>query len=204
MVKEISALTPGPYFHIGGDESHVTQKDDYVYFVNRVEKIVQKYGKRMIGWDEVATTNIDNTSIAQVWNSAKNAQMAAEKGMKVILSPANKAYLDMKYDSLSKHGLSWAAYIPVDSAYTWNPESYLTKETVMGVEAPLWSETISNMAELEYLAFPRAIGYGELGWTTQENRNWEDYERRLAAQVPFLESMNVQFYRSPRVNWNNR
>ena len=204
VVKEISALTPGPYFHIGGDESHVTQKDDYVYFVNRVEKIVQKYGKRMIGWDEVATTNIDNTSIAQVWNSAKNAQMAAEKGMKVILSPANKAYLDMKYDSLSKHGLSWAAYIPVDSAYTWYPESYLTKETVMGVEAPLWSETISNMAELEYLAFPRAIGYGELGWTIQENRNWEDYERRLAAQVPLLESMNVQFYRSPRVNWNNR
>lgn len=204
VIKEISALTPGPYFHIGGDESHVTKDEDYIYFVNKVEKIVMKYGKRMIGWDEVANTDIGSSSIAQVWHSEKNKQAAIDKGMQVILSPANKAYLDMKYDSLSRFGLNWAAYIPVDSGYVWSPESYGPKESILGIEAPLWSETISNMAELEYLAFPRLIGYSELGWTIEANRNWEDYERRLAGQVPYLKRMNVQYYPSPRVDWERQ
>jgi len=203
VVREISAITPGPYFHIGGDESHVTQKSDYAYFVNRVEKIVQKHGKKMIGWDEIATTNVDSTSISQFWSSAKNAKLAVEKNMKIIMSPAKKAYLDMQYDSLSKHGLHWAAYIPTNVGYQWSPESYenITKENIIGIEAPLWSETISTISELEYLAFPRAIGYAELGWSTEENRNWEDYKKRLANQTPFLNRKNVKYYPSPLIDW---
>ncbi|NNF33084.1 MAG: family 20 glycosylhydrolase, partial [Saprospiraceae bacterium] len=54
VVRTISEVTPGPYFHIGGDESHVTSDEDYVIFVNRVKDIVKKYGKTMIGWDEIA------------------------------------------------------------------------------------------------------------------------------------------------------
>lgn len=204
VIREITDISPGPYFHIGGDESHVTKKDDYIYFVNRVEKIVKKYGKRMIGWDEVATADVDSTSIAQFWASEENARMAVEKGMQVIISPAKKAYLDMQYDSLSKHGLHWAAFIPVDTAYIWTPESYsqgIPTEQILGVEAPLWSETISNIDELEYLAFPRVIGYSELSWSTAENRNWEDYKVRLAAQAPFLERMNVKYYPSELIDW---
>ncbi len=201
VIREISELTPGPYFHIGGDESHVTKKDDYIYFVNKVEKIVQKYDKIMVGWDEVATADIDSTSISQWWASKENAELALEKNMKIILSPAHKAYLDMKYNENSKHGLSWAAIIPTDSAYIWTPEKLLPMESVIGIEAPLWSETISNIEELEYLAFPRAIGYSELGWTTEENRNWEDYKVRLANQAPYLERMNVKYYESPLIDW---
>ncbi|MBS0009815.1 MAG: beta-N-acetylhexosaminidase, partial [Bacteroidales bacterium] len=58
VVREIAALTPGPWFHIGGDESHVTAHDDYVYFVNRVQDIVVKYGKKVIGWDEIANATL--------------------------------------------------------------------------------------------------------------------------------------------------
>lgn len=203
VVREIAALTPGPYFHMGGDESHVTKKNDYIHFVDKVEKIVQKHGKRMIGWDEVATANVDSTSIIQWWASEENAKKAVEKGMKVIISPAKKAYLDMQYDTLSKHGLHWAAYIPVDTAYVWNPETYgdIPRENILGVEAPLWSETISNIDELEYLAFPRVIGYAELSWSTPENRDWESYRKRLAAQAPFLDRMNVKYYPSPLIDW---
>ncbi len=204
VVREISALTPGPYFHIGGDESHVTKKEDYVYFVERVEKIVQKHGKRMIGWDEVATANVDATSVAQWWASKENAEKALAKNMKVILSPANKAYLDMKYDTLSEYGLHWAAYIPVDTAYIWNPESYLPKKNILGIEAPLWTETVSNMEELAYLAFPRAIGYAELGWTIQENRDWENYKVRLANQTFYLDRMNIKYYPSALIDWKKQ
>ena len=203
VVREISAITPGPYIHIGGDESHVTKKNDYIFFVNKVEKIVQKYGKKMIGWDEVATADLDSTSIAQFWASQENAEEAVQKGMKIILSPATKAYLDMKYDTLSKYGLHWAAYIPVDTAYVWSPDGYagIPKESILGVEAPLWSETISNIDELEYLAFPRVIGYSELSWSTEENRNWDDFKVRLANQAPYLDRMNVKYYPSELIDW---
>ncbi|MEN8789476.1 MAG: family 20 glycosylhydrolase [Flavobacteriaceae bacterium] len=204
VVGEIAAITPGPYFHIGGDESHATRPADYIHFVNKVEKIVQKHGKRMIGWDEVATADVDNSSIAQFWSSEDNASLAVKKGMKIIISPAKKAYLDMKYDTVSKHGLTWAAYIPVDTAYNWSPERYaegIPRESILGVEAPLWSETISNSAELEYLAFPRVIGYSELSWSLPEKRNWEGYKKRLAEQAPFLDRMEVNFYRSDLIDW---
>ncbi len=203
VVGEIAALSPGPYFHIGGDESHVTKKSDYIHFVEKVEKIVQKHGKRMIGWDEIATAGIDSTAISQFWASKENAQLALDKGMKIIMSPAKKAYLDMQYDTLSKHGLHWAAYIPTDSAYIWTPEEYegIPMEHILGLEAPLWSETISNIDELEYLAFPRAIGYAELSWTPKENRDWENYKVRLANQAPFLDRMNVKYYPSPLIDW---
>ena len=110
----------------------------------------------------------------------------------------------MQYDSLSKHGLHWAAYIPTDIAYNWSPESYegIPIENILGLEAPLWSETISTIAELEYLAFPRAIGYSELGWTLEENRNWENYKLRLANQAPYLDRMKVKYYPSPSIERN--
>ncbi|WP_413818266.1 family 20 glycosylhydrolase [Tenacibaculum sp. IB213877] len=203
VVREITALTPGPYFHIGGDESHVTKKKDYIHFVNKAEEIVQKHGKQMIGWDEIASADVDSTSISQFWNSKKNAQKAVSKNMKIILSPGKKAYLDMKYDEDSKYGLDWAGYIPTDSAYIWNPESYagIPLKNILGLEAPLWSETITNSAELEYLAFPRVIGFAELGWTIPENRDWENYKIRLANQNPYLKRMNVNYYPSPLIDW---
>ncbi|NNE76865.1 MAG: family 20 glycosylhydrolase [Pricia sp.] len=203
VVREISAITPGPYFHMGGDETHVTKMKDYIYFMEKVEKIVQKYDKRAIGWDEMVHADVDSTTIAQFWASKENADKAIKKGMKIILSPAKKMYLDMQYDTLSKYGLHWAAYIPTDSAYIWTPENYegIPLESILGIEAPLWSETISNIDELEYLAFPRAIGHSELAWSIPENRDWESYKVRLANQAPFLDRMNVKYYPSPLIDW---
>lgn len=204
VIGEIASMTPGPYFHIGGDESHVTRKSDYILFVEKVGQLVKKHNKIMIGWDEIAQADIDPNSVVQLWNSAENALKAVENGSKIIISPAKKAYLDMKYDSISEYGLNWAGYIPVDVGYQWDPETYvdgLPKEHILGIEAPLWSETISNSTELEYLAFPRLIGYAELGWSPSEHINWEDYKNRLALQVPYLESMEINYYPSKLVDW---
>jgi len=75
------------------------------------------------------------------------------------------------------------------------------KESILGIEAPLWSETISNNEELEYLAYPRLIGYAELGWTSKENLDWEHYKKRLKAQQYFLESKDIKYYPTKLIDW---
>ncbi len=207
VVREISELSPGPYFHIGGDESHVTEKEDYVYFVERVQDIVSKYGKTSMGWDEVATAKLLPGNVAQFWAKEENAILAKNHGNQVLLSPAKKAYLDMQYDSLSRIGLHWAAYIELDSAYLWDPATYvkgLTKEDILGVEAPLWSETVTNRSDINYLAFPRLAALAEVAWTSKEKRSWEGFSSRIPIQGDRWTIQGVDFYKSPKVTWETK
>ncbi|MGE5421468.1 MAG: beta-N-acetylhexosaminidase [Chloroflexota bacterium] len=205
VVREISAITPGPYFHMGGDESHSTKKEDYIPFVNRVQEIVASHGKQVIGWDDIAISTLKPNTIAQHWASVKNANMAIAQGAKILMSPSTKAYTDMQYDSTSKYGLHWAAYIEVDSAYIWDP-AHLTpgieKQNIIGIEAPLWAETISNLDQIEYLVFPRLPGYAEIGWTAPALRNWDEYRKRLAAHAERFRNWGIDFYESKKVDWN--
>ena len=80
-----------------------------------------KHGKQPIGWDEIALSNLKPNSIAQHWATLRMQEMAVAKDAEVLMSPAKKAYLDMKYDSTTQLGLHWAGYIEVDSAYMWDP-----------------------------------------------------------------------------------
>jgi hexosaminidase len=204
VVREIAALTPGPWIHIGGDESHVTRPDDYVTFVNRVQPIVTKYGKKVIGWDEIANADLQPNATVQFWADIPNTQTAVRKGAKVIMSPAKKTYLDMQYDSTTRIGLHWAAFIEVDDAYGWDPATYtegVTRKDVLGVEAPLWTETVVNMDDIEYMAFPRLPGIAEIGWTGGAGRQWTEYRQRLAHHGSRLKAMGVDFYPSKRVDW---
>ncbi|WP_277486495.1 beta-N-acetylhexosaminidase [Catalinimonas alkaloidigena] len=204
VVGELAALTPGPYIHIGGDESHVTPMEDYIPFINRAQGIVKSHGKQVMGWDEIANAELVDNAVVQYWAEAENAQKAVAQGAKVLMSPATKAYMDMQYDSTTQLGLHWAAYIEVDSAYIWNPAELaegIEKEQIIGIEAPLWTETITNLDELEYMVFPRLPGYAEIGWTASGERNWDEYKERLAAQKDRFEAMNINYYPSPFVPW---
>ena len=201
---ELAAITPGPYLHIGGDESDATPLKDYIPFVNRVQEIVVSHGKKVMGWDEVAMSTLQPDAVAQYWKFPENAERAIEQGAKLLISPANESYLDMSYDSTSHLGLHWAAYIEVDSAYTWDPVTTMqgiSKDNILGIEAPLWSETTTNMDELEWLAFPRLPGHAEIGWSPTSHRNWEEYKVRLGKQGPRMEAMGIDFYRSELVPW---
>lgn len=200
VIRELSAITPGPYIHVGGDEAHVTKKEEYIKFVNRFTEIVKANGKKMVGWEEIAQADIDSNVVVQHWNNEKYALEALEKNAQIIMSPAKKAYLDMQYDSTSRIGLHWAAYIEVDSAYIWDPKAYLEYGDVLGVEAPLWSETTTNMNDIEYLVFPRLPGYAELGWTSG-TKTWEEYKVRLGKHAPRFEALGIDYYKSPKVPW---
>ncbi len=202
VIRELAELTPGPYIHIGGDESLVTEKDDYIYFIDRVQDIVLSYGKTMVGWDEIAHANLKPNAIAQFWAHKENAILAAEKKGKVIFSPAQNIYLDMKYDSTTQLGLSWAGYTEVMESYDWDPASLIPdfdESNIYGVESPLWSETIETMSDIEYMVFPRLPGIAEIAWSKPELRDWDTYKYRLSAHKDRFEAMNINYYNSPQI-----
>jgi hexosaminidase len=208
VVGELARLTPGPFIHIGGDEAMATKTAAYVRFVRRVQEIVRSHGKRMIGWEEIGRVKLDPSTVVQHWNldagRAALSARAAAQGAKVIMSPADHAYLDMKYDATTRLGLKWAGYTSVRDAYAWEPTRQVAgvgASSVLGVEASLWSETVQSIADAEYLAFPRLIGIAEIGWSPMRGRSWADYRTRLASQGPLLRALGVNFYRSPEITW---
>ncbi|MCL4149642.1 UNVERIFIED_CONTAM: hypothetical protein GTU68_053212, partial [Idotea baltica] len=203
---ELAAMTPGEYIHIGGDESHATPLKDFIKFIDRAQKIVEKHGKKVIGWDEIAHAEVLPNTIVQYWSKGENAIKGIEKGAKVLMSPAKKAYLDMQYDSITPIGLHWAAYIEVDEAYNWDLATYeegVSKENIIGIDAPLWTETVQTMDDIEYLVFPRVLGLAEIGWTPTSQRNWDEYKVRLGNHKDRLEALDINYYPSKKVPWKS-
>ena len=72
---------------------------------------------------------------------------------------------------------------------------------MLGVEAPLWSETLANLRDAEFMAMPRLAAIAELGWSPRESRDWERFRVRLGGQAPRWTAMGINFYRSPDVPW---
>ena len=205
VVKEIAGLTPGPYIHIGGDESKSTDPAEYKKFVEQVQGIVQKYNKQAVGWEDIANGKLLSTTILQHWNpSASALQPGIDQGARVIMSPADKAYMDMKYDPSTVLGLQWAGDIDVQTAYNWDPATVVSgvkADNVLGIEAPLWSETLVTLDDIEYMAFPRIMGYAEIGWSAAKGRTWGEYKVRLGNQGSRLTALGVNFFKAKEVPW---
>jgi len=204
VVRELALITPGPYIHIGGDESNATKKEDYIPFMNRVQDIVKSHGKTAIGWDEIAISEMRPGTIAQNWSSPENAALAVKQGAKILMSPAARAYLDMKYTKETKLGLRWAGLIEVDKGYDWDPATLFKevgKGNISGIEAALWTETITNMEDMEYMIFPRLPGYAEIGWTPASMRKWDEYKERITGFADRFQVMEINYYKSPLIPW---
>ncbi len=204
VIRELAAITPGPYIHIGGDEADATSAADYKYFMERVQPIVEKYGKQVIGWEDIGEVDLLPSSIAQHWRLAAPTQAALRQGNKIIMSPAPKAYLDMKYDASTPIGATWAGYTDVQDAYTWDPTTQLAgvaESSILGLEAPMWTERTQTFTNLTYLAFPRLVGHAEIGWSPVHGRNWTEYRVRLAVHGPRLDAMGIEYHRSSQVPW---
>jgi hexosaminidase len=109
----------------------------------------------------------------------------------------------MKYDSATVLGLRWAGLIEVRDAYDWDPATQIDgvpERAVLGVEAPLWSETLVRPEDWEFMAFPRLAAIAEVGWSSPA-RDFEAFRQRLGAHGPRLAALGVNFYRSPQVPW---
>ena len=184
VAREILAVAPVPYFHIGGDEVQGLSKADYHAFIERVQEIVNALGVRMIGWGEIAPANISPTNVVQHWTK-DSTFLHAQRGGKVIASPGPHLYLDMKYDSTTSLGLKWAGFIDLRKAYDWDPATEnpgVAESSILGLEAPLWAETLITRQDYEYMAFPRITALAELAWSPANQTGWDGYSRRIGAQ----------------------
>jgi hexosaminidase len=219
IISQLSAMSTSPYYHLGGDEvpSSVLSQDRYAAFMNAEMPLVTAQGKTVMGWAELAGPGTDppTGSVAEYWNPASGtspdtatAHEAVAKDMKIVMAPANHAYLDQKYarNTPPDIGLSWACNrgCDVDQFYNWDPATYVTGVTdqdVIGVEGAMWGETVRNLSEIQYLVFPRLIALSEVGWTPQAARDYADFLPRLAAQGPRLTLAGTNFYPTPKVPW---
>jgi hexosaminidase len=207
VLREVAALTPGPYLHIGGDEAQATTPADYRTFIQRVLPLVAKYGKCPVGWHEMASVELPENAVVQYWrpeSADAGTARAAAHGNKVIMSPADRTYLDMKYTADSPLGLDWAGHVGVRQAYDWDPAERLPgvgEEVLLGVEAPLWSETLRSLADVQTMTYPRLPAIAEIGWSPRAAHDWESFRTRLARFAPRWRHQGIAFHPSPEIDW---
>jgi hexosaminidase len=211
---EVASLTPGPYLHLGGDEALGTSPADFAEFMRRASAIVADLGKTPVAWHEAgAADGLDDETVGQYWGFVTPTDGADEKARRfaqLILSPADAVYLDMKFDAGSPLGLTWARGVTsLARAYAWEPTDVVAgvdEEDILGVEAPLWTETIRTLGEIDVMAFPRISAAAEIAWSPRadasELRTWESFRSRVGALAPLWSSFGIEYTALPDVDWS--
>lgn len=203
VVRQVTALTPGPYLHVGADEADDLSEAEYARFVERVLPIVEEYGKTPVGWQEVADADPSTDLVLQHWKETDRSL----SGYDLVLSPRTHAYLNFRYDEDTPPDgpETWGRReCSVEQSYDWDPGALLgevDESAVLGTETALWAEELRSTGDVEFMAFPRLSGVAELGWSPASRTDWEAYRHRLAAQAPRWTERGVEFYRSSQVPW---
>lgn len=217
VVGDVAEITPGPYLHIGGDEALGTPPAGFARFMAQATRLVAAAGKTPIAWHEAgAAAHLAPGTIGQYWGFAaptdgmdENARTFVRGGGQLILSPADTTYLDMKPDADFPLGLTWAnGPTSLRRAYDWDPAEVIdgvADEEILGVEAPLWTETARDLADLDALAFPRIAGVAEAAWSaalgSDERRTWDSFRTRVAQLSPLWTRQGIAFTPLPEVDW---
>jgi len=223
VTRELAEMTPGPWLHLGGDESLSTSHDDYLDLVRRMTTAAAATGKAVIGWHELgASTELPPGTVGQYWSYVEPEPEASvltrsfvEQGGTVIFSPADVAYLDMKYVDDPQGplggelGVDWAkGPTDLDEAYAWEPADIvpgLAEAQILGVEAPVWTETLSTMSEVEFMAFPRIAAIAEIAWSPAAGAGSRDHDAffaRVAVLGAHLDALGVHYHRVRGVPWH--
>jgi len=200
FVGEMAALFPDEYFHIGGDEvngkqweanpairefmrAHDIKSNEQLqaHFTRRVQVIVAKHGKKMIGWDEILSKDMPHNILVQSWRGQKALADAARQGVGGILS--NGYYLDLGYSAAYHYAVDPLG----EGAADLTAEQ---KQLVLGGEACMWSEFVPSEL-LDMRVWPRMAAIAERFWSPQNVTDVADMYRRLGAVSRDLEWLGL-------------
>lgn len=204
VLDEVLALFPSKYIHVGGDEcpkanwkrcpacqqrmKNQKLKDEHElqsYFIQRMEKYLNSKGRILIGWDEILEGGLAANAIVMSWRGEEGGIAAAQEKHQVIMTPGSYVYLDHS-QSENEDSVTIGGYTPIEKIYSYEPIPAVLTETqakyVLGAQGNVWTEYMKTPRKVEYMIFPRLSALSEVLWSTKENRNWADFERRLQTQ----------------------
>ena len=207
VMGELAEMTPGPFLHMGGDESHSTPEEDYREMVTRFAGSVHNSGKRVIGWNEYAAGDLPDGAVVQYWNGDADevAANVLRNDASVVLSPAGRAYVPQKADAAQEQGATWACGGPctIHDWYEWDPAQELPgveEQRVLGVETVHWGEWIRGIDQMDDYVWPRALATAEVGWSPQASRDMDDFLGRAAHLMPALQLAGVNVHPIPELS----
>ena len=226
MLNEVMDLFPYKYVHIGGDECNKSQWliDPYAqqrikeeglkdvhelqsYFIKRIEKIINDRDRIMIGWDEILEGGLAPNATVMSWRGEAGGIESAKAGHEVIMTPNKYCYIDLKqgHDDLEPN-LGYSELL-LSTAYSYKviPDLLTDEEgkLVKGIQANMWTESISDWSKLTYMTFPRLYAIAESSWTNHKNKDWNDFTNRLLTQFKKLDAQNERYAVSAFSPWIN-
>lgn len=204
VLDEVIALFPSKYIHIGGDEcpkdawkkSEFCQqmikekglKDEHglqSYFIQRIEKYINKKGRTLIGWDEILEGGLAPNAMVMSWRGEEGGIAAAKQNHTVIMTPGSHVYLDHA-QTKNMDSVTIGGFLPYEKVYSYEPvPKELNAEQanyVLGAQGNLWTEYVANPSKAEYMLFPRLSALSEVLWSTKENKNWPAFQDKMKSQ----------------------
>ncbi len=168
------------------------------YFVRRIEKIVNKHGKKIIGWDEILEGGIEPSAAIMSWRGEKGGIAAAEMNHEVVMTPGNWLYIDYYQGDRKIEPVAIGGYTPLKKVYDYEPVPAslpLSKQKfILGAQANMWTEYVPTADLVEYRIYPRILALSELTWTAKELKNYTDFESRLHNQLVRLDQHKVSYH----------
>ncbi len=215
MLNEVMDLFPYKYVHIGGDECNKEQwkidpyaqrrmkeeklKDEHElqsYFIKRIERMINKRDRIMIGWDEILEGGLAPNATVMSWRGENGGIASAKAGHEVIMTPSNYCYIDLKQgqDDLEPN-LGYSRLL-LSTSYNYKviPDALTPEEgkLIKGIQANMWTESISDWGKLTYMTFPRTYAIAENAWTPHDKKDWNDFTNRLYTQFDRLDAQKVR------------
>lgn len=223
ILRETNALFPWGMLHLGGDEvsfgsdkwmqnegikklmqKHELKglKDIERYFMERMADSVYQLNAKLLVWDEMADINLPKDSTIIFWwrhDKPEQLQKSLDKGYQTVICPRLPYYFDFVQDSTHRAGRKWGKrYNPLREVYSFSVDSLLgngdQKNLVLGLQANLWTETVTNLSRVDYLLFPRLAGLAEAAWSNKKVKNYTSFEERLKGHLQLYRTQNIYFY----------
>lgn len=218
VIDEVMELFPSEYVHIGGDEveKHNWRHCDHCqafikekglkgedglqsWFIQQLDDYITSKGRVMIGWDEILQGGLAKNAVVMSWQGERGGIRAAKMGHDVVMSPQTYIYLDHGQSHSPLEPPHWPGHKPLERVYSYNPIpkdlSAREAEYVLGVQANVWTAFIHKEWKLDLSTWPRAAAVAEVGWTSMDNKNWDDFHKRLAGDGrKRLDALGVNYW----------